>query len=157
MRYHLTKVGLAAMLIALAGCHSSPSGPSFPQETPVPAWSGPCTGHMHYEGEAGPVYDCPTQSAYWTEATDSSSASLQVSMECPAYHDTVEYDTLMADTLFLIRNDSGWNLAPNDRRFASDTFQGVFKYVTPVTITTDSVTIGLYRLFSWTTYYLKKL
>jgi hypothetical protein len=61
-----------------------------------------------------------------------------------------------ADTIYLKRNIQGWTLTAPDRRVTpGDT--GVWKFITPVTVTNDSVTIGLYKLFSWTTYYLKKL
>ncbi len=144
--------GIAGIaLLSLAACHSSPTEPDVP-DPPPGAIS--CVGHEHFEGEAGPVWDAPTQYAFWFEPADSSVATLEIGVNGTAYHGSVPYDTLLSDTIRLARTSSGWGLAPNDRRY-SDT--APFEYSTPLTTTSDSVTLGLYRLFSWTTYYLRKV
>jgi hypothetical protein len=122
--------------IGISSCIITPSSPQG---------SISCSGHRHYLGEAGPMYDNNTRFAYWIEPADSSTGTLEVGL-----------DDGSDDTIFLKRNIQGWELASNDRRVTpGDT--GIWKLITPVNVTNDSVTIGLYRLFSWTTYYLKKL
>ncbi len=147
------QIGLGTLLLSLAACHN-PGEPGVPNPPPGAI---SCAGHEHYEGEAGPVWDAQTQYAFWFEPTDSSWATLQIGVNGTTYHGSTPIDTLLTDTVYLVRNDSGWHLSPKDRRYVTDTFPPPFKYVTPVTITSDSITIGLYRLFSWTTYYLRKV
>ncbi len=126
------------ILLGISSCVILPDLPSLPADTVS------YIGHRHYEGEAGPVYDNSTKYAYWIRQANSPNATLEVGL-----------DNGFSDTIYLTQENQDWAFAPNDKRFSpNDTT--VWRMSPSVSITNDSITLGLYRLFSWTTYYLKK-
>jgi len=123
-----------AMLLSIAACHSSTSGPNPtqlppPPPPPTPAGYIACTGNYYtYCNVIGNNY--PTWYAFWDETADSSSASLRVGSINPSF----------VDSIFLVRDSIGWAFAPNDRRFG-DTL--LWYHVRPhVFVTSDSVKLG---------------
>ncbi len=123
----------------MISCHSSTSGTNLPSPPPTPAGYINCVGHLHHYVNVS-AWDYPTWYAFWSEAQDSSSATLIVGI-----------NPSEIDSFYLTRDTSsytGW----------IDTNSSTYSYgPVQVYVTSDSVIVGSYGIDAGSYYYLKKL
>jgi len=133
-----------ALLLSIASCHSSTSGPeSLPAATPrppTPAGFISCVGHAHAYADANTIPNDTVWYAFWQESPDSSHATLIVGI-----------DPMRIDTLHIYRDSSftGWSAAVNS---VNQEYVWISLYVTP-----DSVIANAFGVDAGVYYYLKKL
>lgn len=127
----------AVILIGIASCHNSPSGPNLPPEPPVPQGYINCTGHLHSYAIPG-NYDRDVWYAFWNETPDSSRATLIVGI-----------DANETDSVFLAHDSVGWGYLANDTIIHSPRLT--------VDITADSVIEGSWGIDAGSYFYLKKM
>jgi hypothetical protein len=124
-----------AMVVGLVCASSCKNSPIAPQQNGTDTFN--YVGHAFYDNDGGLSSQSPTV-AVWSEATDSSSAQLEVSPDNGRY-----------DTLFIERGSQGWQYAAKDPRHGNG-------WSPRVTQTQDSLIVLMSNGFVWTEYNLRK-
>ncbi len=142
----ITLLALGTMLLGLAACSNSTSGPNYPPPPPPPSGAITCDGHAEIYREAGASTVTDFWYAYWLEPRDSAPGTLEFGIIDTRLRDTIR------DTLYLDRSVDSLEFAPIDWRaqYYDSTMIGVE--------TSDSLIVGFgYFEGSGQTYFFKKL
>ena len=105
-----TVLSMGIILLGMASCSNSTSGPNFPPPPPPPAGAITCSGHIVIMREAGPTTETDVWYAYWLEPHDSLPGTLELGAIDTRLKDTIR------DTMYLDHSGDSLEFAPTDAR-----------------------------------------